>query len=225
MLHIPGIIHQWFLFMVLMFEMIMSPGVFFFFFKILIFRVVWGKNSPKWQENSVCRAQNLRNIIIWSWFMVHMCKKIICPGDFYFFPNFHFRGQYWGERAKVSVGLHIWVSIHHMIVLLHKFKMMTSSNTFFVSKFWFSGLLGGWRVKGQKIAQNDKKILSNSVSQELYFMWLWLLVHMGKTMISPAFFFFFFKILIFQVFQSSSINAKRKFWGVPTFFTCVDLLY
>ena len=29
------------------------------------------------------------------------------------------------------------------------------------------------------------------------------------------FFFHFFKILIFQVFQSSSINAKRKFWGVP----------
>ena len=29
------------------------------------------------------------------------------------------------------------------------------------------------------------------------------------------FFSFFFKILIFQVFQSSSINAKMKFWGVP----------
>ena len=29
------------------------------------------------------------------------------------------------------------------------------------------------------------------------------------------FFFHFFKILIFWVFQRSSINAKRKFWGVP----------
>ena len=29
------------------------------------------------------------------------------------------------------------------------------------------------------------------------------------------FFFSFFKILIFRVFQSSPINAKRKFWGVP----------
>ena len=33
--------------------------------------------------------------------------------------------------------------------------------------------------------------------------------------ISPAnFFFFFSKVLIFWVFQSSSINVKRKSWGV-----------
>ena len=76
------------------------------------------------------------------------------------------------------------------------------------------------------MAQNDIKILSNSVSQKLYFIWLWLLAHMCKMMISSAifffffffqnffFFFFFFKILIFQVFQSSSVNVKRKFWGV-----------
>ena len=38
---------------------------------------------------------------------------------------------------------------------------------------------------------------------------------MCKMMISPAWFFFhFFKILIFRVFQTSSVNAKRKFWGV-----------
>ena len=44
------------------------------------------------------------------------------------------------------------------------------------------------------------------------------LVHMCKMMISPAIFFLsfdFFKIRVFQVFQSSSINAKRKFLGVP----------
>ena len=74
----------------------------------------------------------------------------------------------------------------------------------------------GVGVKGQKMAQNDKIFLSKSVSQELYFIWLWLLVHMSKIMISPVIFFFFnfFKILIFQVFQSSSINTERKFWGV-----------
>ena len=58
---------------------------------------------------------------------------------------------------------------------------------------------------------------SHCISQELYVIWLWFLVHMCKMMISPAIFFHFFKILIFQVFQSSSINAKRKFWGVPHF--------
>ena len=50
-----------------------------------------------------------------------------------------------------------------------------------------------------------KKILSNSVTQWLYFIWLWLLVHM-KTMISPAIVFSFFQNTDFQVFQSSSIN-------------------
>ena len=34
-------------------------------------------------------------------------------------------------------------------------------------------------------------------------------------MISSTIFFHFFKSLIFRVFQSSSINAKRKFWDVP----------
>ena len=38
----------------------------------------------------------------------------------------------------------------------------------------------------QKIAQNDKTNLSHSVSQELYLIWLWFLVHMCKMMISPA---------------------------------------
>ena len=74
---------------------------------------------------------------------------------------------------------------------------------------------GGGRVEGQRIVQNDKTNLSHSVSQELYLIWLWFLVHMCKMMISPVIFFHFFKILIFRVFQSSSINAERKFWGLP----------
>ena len=38
--------------------------------------------------------------IIWSWFMVHMCKRIIFPSVFYIFWNFNFQVQYWGKRAK-----------------------------------------------------------------------------------------------------------------------------
>ena len=37
-------------------------------------------------------------------------------------------------------------------------------------------------------------------------------------------FFFSFKILIIQVFQSSSINAKKKFWGVPHL-VCVIFIF
>ena len=43
--------------------------------------------------------------------------------------------------------------------------MVTSSDAFSIFlKFWFSGLLeGAGGVKRQKMAQNDKEILSNSV--------------------------------------------------------------
>ena len=79
--------------------------------------------------------------------------------------------------------------------LMHKCKMMTYPDDFFIiSKFWFSGLLG-W-VKGQKMGQNNKKFsLPHSVSQEPYLIWLWFLMHICKMMISPAFFFFFSKFL------------------------------
>ena len=65
----------------------------------------------------------------------------------------------------MSVTLHIWVTIHHLIVfLLHKFKMMTSPDAFFIfSKFSFSGLLemggeGGGGLKGKKWPKMTKII-------------------------------------------------------------------
>ena len=81
----------------------------------------------------------------------------------------------------------------------------------FFQNFGFLGCYGG--SKSVKKDPKWQNILSHSVSRELYLIWLWLLVHMCKMMISPEF--YFFKILIFRVFRSSSINAKRKFWGVP----------
>ena len=78
-----------------------------------------------------------------------------------------------------------------------------------------------WVVRGElllKKAKSDpkwQKILSHFVSQELHLIWLWFLVHICKMMVSSSNFFYFFKSLIFRVFQSSSINAKRKLWGVP----------
>ena len=55
------------------------------------------------------------------------------------------------------------------------------------------------RVKGQKIAQNDKKLcLLHLISQEPYIIWSSFVVHNCK-MKSPSIFFYFFKILIFWV--------------------------
>ena len=98
--------------------------------------------------------------------------------------------------------------------VLEKFRMKTSPNAFFISsKFWFSRLLWGRGLKGQKMIQHEKKILSHFASQELYLIWLWFLVNIRK-MISPANFFIFSKVWFFLDFQSSSINAKRKFLGL-----------
>ena len=60
----------------------------------------------------------------------------------------------------------IWLSF-----MIHMRKMVISAGIFFIfSKFWFFGSIEG--VKGQKIAQNDKKLcLSHSVSQEPYMIY------------------------------------------------------
>ena len=61
--------------------------------------------------------------------------------------------------------------------------MMTTLDAFFIfSKFWIFGLLVRVKGKGQKMAQNDKKKeeKSHSVSQELYLILLWFLVHMCR---------------------------------------------
>ena len=141
-------------------------------------------------------------------------------------------------RNHISYDLHLCYTC--------MYKRIISSSIFFIffSKIWFLGSLrgggkGGGVLKGQKMTQNDKKFcLSHSVSQEPYII-LWFLVYMCKMLISSGVF-FNFKNLIFQVvrkfywststvfliyFSSSSINAKKKFWGVPHLFhMCVIFL-
>ena len=77
-------------------KIIISPGI-FLFFKILIFWVVrWakGQKRPKMTKKS-CPLHFISQepSIIWPWFMVHICKRIISAGVFYIFPNFNFPGQ------------------------------------------------------------------------------------------------------------------------------------
>ena len=102
--------------------------------------------------------------------------------------------------------------------LLHKFKMMTSPDVFFnFSKFWLSGLLGAEGVKRAiKWPKVTKGSVSFCISGAVPHMIAVFGTHVSNDDISRIFFFFFhfFKSLIFLVFQSSSINAKRKFWGV-----------
>ena len=94
----------WLSFMVHMCKTIITAGVFFPFFRILIFWVVRGDKGQKWQKwqktlsvvpyisGTIHHMSHLisQEPYIWSSFMVHMCKRIISPGFFYIFPNFNF---------------------------------------------------------------------------------------------------------------------------------------
>ena len=84
----------WLSFMVHMCKTIITAGVFFPFFRILIFWVVRGDKGQKWQkwEKTLSVVPYISGTIhhmshlisqepyIWSSFMVHMCKRIISPG-------------------------------------------------------------------------------------------------------------------------------------------------
>ena len=153
-----------------------------------------------------------------SWLMVHMCKRIMSPSGFYIFSKFWFSGSIvWQKSKKLPEMIRNYVCRTPYLS-----KHTSYDRVFFCTrlKWWhlqiaFFRLSGGEGVKTAKSGPKWQKVLSHSVSQELYLIWLWVLVHMCKMMISPAIFLLFLKRLIFRVFQSSSINTKRKFWGVP----------
>ena len=100
--------------------------------------------------------------------------------------------------------------------LVHMCKMMTPPDAFFIfSKFWFCGLLGGWKGKNWSKMTN---ILSHSMSQELYLIWLWFLVYMCK-MISPLIFFIFKIFHVFGGWERGGGGQKDKKWHIITNFS------
>ena len=109
----------------------------------------------------------------------------------------------------MSVTLHVWVSIYHLIVV---FVAQVWSDDISRCFFHFFKMLVFWivreKVKGKKCPKMTRK-LSHSISQELYLIWLWFLVHVCKMMISPAIFFLFFQKSDFSGF-SKFINKCQK---------------
>ena len=74
--------------------------------------------------------------------------------------------------------------------------------------FW---VVRGREGEGVNRAENDpkwEKILSHSVSEELYLIWLCFLEHMCKMMISQAFFPLFSKVWFFGFFKVHQWMAK-----------------
>ena len=103
-----------------------SPDLFFYFFKILVLRVVKevkGKKFSKMIKISVLLYIFGKSYIRGLSFMVHICKVIISPGIFSFFKDF--LGCSWGSGGggggekgkKWSKMPYSWKIIHHRIVI------------------------------------------------------------------------------------------------------------
>ena len=108
--HISYDLHLWY---TCMYKRIMSPGIFYiFFFKILILRIIRvevggkrAKNGPEWQKIlsvSLCISWTVHHMIV---ILVHMCKTIIFPANFFIFSIFIFGVFTPRKRAKNDLKL------------------------------------------------------------------------------------------------------------------------
>ena len=175
--------------------------------KFWFFRLLGRSKGKKWRS----RLSSHETYIIWSSFMVHMCKRIISPGFLHFFQILIFwvsskvKEQKWSKMTKKCV-------CH--TPYLRKHTSYDCGFWYTCFKWWylqmFSSLFQNFDfqvVRGCKKAKNGpsfQKIVSvsvSSVSQELHLKWLCFLVHMCKMMISPAIFFSFFRNFDFLVFR------------------------
>ena len=159
---------KWLSFKVQMCKIIISPGV-FFNFKTLIFWVVWraemAKNDPKWQK-FLSVAPYISGTIYRMIFI-------------------------YGTRVCIKGYLHAFFPFFFKILIFKIIRGGGGGGGSGRGRGEQKGEGGGeGRLKGQKMAQNDKKFcLSHSVSQELYIIWLWFLLHICKMMMSWANFF------------------------------------
>ena len=87
---------MWSLVLVYMCKMMISPGIFFHFFKILIFWVVKEVKGQKMvqNDNKFCPSISISQepYITWLSFVIHMCKMIISPEVFFIFSKVWFFG-------------------------------------------------------------------------------------------------------------------------------------
>ena len=168
-----------------------------------------------------------------------MCKMIISPGAFFSVIILIFqdvrvlkeqkmakRSPKW-EKTK-SVAFSISWTVHHMILTFgaHVQNDDTSSKFFHFSKFWFLGFLEGKGQKWPEITWLNLfcSIILGTVYQivkiliMIYAGVLRYFVFKNATLEILIYLFFiglfqqFYLIII--CFWSSSLNAKKKFWGV-----------
>ena len=159
------------------------------------------------RKTSVCCASYLKNHTSWDFYLWYMCKMIILTGSFFIFWKFWFfffflvvRGLKVQKIVQNDKKFYLLCLISQEPYIIwfsfmaHMCKIIISPGFLWrVFQIFIFGVSSG--VKGQNIAQNDKKLcLSYPISQKRYIMWLWFLVHICKLMTSPDVFFSFWKI-------------------------------
>ena len=160
------------------------------------------------------------------WFLEHLCKTMIYLCSFFIFQFFQqFFQIFWVVRGVgggvkmvkmaqnykiLSVVFYISRTVHHiwLSIMIHICKVIISPDIcfhFFKKKFF----LLVRRIKRQKMAQNYK-ILSVVfyISRTVHHIWLSIMIHICKMIISPGIFFIFSKILFFCLLGGS----KGKKW-------------
>ena len=144
----------------------------------------WAKNWSKLRKKSVCCTPYLSSHRSYNFYLWYKCVYWYYLHEFlsFFFKKFHL-------LCLISQKLYIiWSSF-----VVHKCKMIICAGAFFIfSKFWFFGLFGESKDKKW---QNDKSIcLLHFISQELYIIWSWFMLHMCKRIIYPGAFYIFSKL-------------------------------
>ena len=95
-----------------------------------------GKRAKKWPKitkSSVCFTLYLRNLHHMIVILVHMCKMIISPANFFIFQNFDFSGVFRGVKGQKMtynyqfqyVMFYISGTVEHIKILI-----MTSTGVF-----------------------------------------------------------------------------------------------
>ena len=140
--------------------------------------------------------------------MVCRCKMMISPEffffiffifSFFFFFEIWFSGLLGQKIAQKDKKLCLLCLVSHepyiiwSSFLVHNCKMIIyPGGIFYFFKFFIFSIVR--RVKGLKIAHNDKKIcLLHFISQEPYIIWSSFMVHMCKKIISLVVFYIFSK--------------------------------
>ena len=155
---------MWFSYMVHLFEIMISLGVFSFFQNFDFWSCCGGKSAKNRPKSLSCPIFQEPHIIQLS-FVVHKCKMIVSLAFLSFFQNLDFSSCWWGKKAKNGSKKKIFFFCHALYLKNHTFYdhhlWYTTVNSYFQAFFRFFKLLIFWvvgKVKVQKMAQNDKKL-------------------------------------------------------------------